>query len=126
MRRYRRLIYNDLSTLFTLSIISALLDKGLKKSNDEQQKEETMSTKKDLVFLKDYANRMEKHPFVDSKQHLLNKIEWLILYYENKTASTPKELLEALINSNELPSKIRLEEIRLLYHWINYKTIVGF
>jgi len=81
---------------------------------------------KDLEFLKDYAKRMEKHPFVVSKQHLLNRIEWLIGYYENKTASTPKELLEALINSNKIPSKDDLEEIRLLYNWINYKTIVGF
>jgi hypothetical protein len=127
MRRYRRLILNDLSTLFTLSIISALLDKGLKKSNGEQKKEETMSTKKDLEFIKDYAERMNRHPFVDSKQHLLDMLDWLIAYYENRASCTPKEYLEVLINSQNLDGDIfNSERVRLLYNWINYKTIVGF
>jgi len=82
---------------------------------------------KDLKFIKDYARRMAEHPFVNSKKHLLDMLDWLIGYYENKTASTPKEYLESLINSNDIDTSIHnYERIRLLYHWVYYKKIVGF
>ena len=88
----------------------------------------TLTTKKkDLEFLKDYAKRMEQHPFANSKDHLLDMLDWLIGYYENKTASTPKEYLESLINTTDVePSKNLSEKIRLLYNWIHYKNIIGF
>ena len=90
------------------------------------KKTKPMNTSKDLKFLNDYYQRMSKHPFIESKEHLMRRIEWLIGYYEKKTAASPKELLEALINHKGIPSKNHMEEVRLLYYWINYKTIVGF
>jgi len=89
----------------------------------------TLTTKKkDLEFLKDYAKRMEQHTFATPKDHLLDMLGWLIGYYENKTASTPKEYLEDLINSpkNIYVEIYHSERVRLLYNWVNYKTIVGF
>jgi hypothetical protein len=54
-------------------------------------------------------------------------LDWLIGYYENKTASTPKEYLESLINTTDIePSKNLSERIRLLYNWVNYKKIIEF
>jgi hypothetical protein len=82
---------------------------------------------KDLEFLKDFAKRMENFPFASPKDHLLDMLDWLIGYYENKTASTPKEYLESMINSNDRDSSIHnYERIRLLYNWVYYKKIVGF
>ena len=53
--------------------------------------------------------------------------DWLIAYYENRAACTPKEYLEALINDQNLDgNKFNSERIRLLYNWVNYKRIVGF
>ena len=82
---------------------------------------------KDLEFIKDYAERMKKHPFDGSKEHLLDMLDWLIAYYENRASCTPKEYLEDLINSPNLNGDIfNSERIRLLYNWVNYKKIVGF
>ena len=82
---------------------------------------------KDLEFIKDYAERMKKHQFASSKDHLLDMLDWLIAYYENRAACTPKEYLEDLINSPCLACDIfNSERIRLLYNWVNYKKIVGF
>jgi hypothetical protein len=72
------------------------------------------------------------------KIHLIDVLEWLVGYYENKTASTPKEYLESMINNIPLKSrktkeseyidflKNRNEQIVLLYNWVYYKEIVGF
>lgn len=82
---------------------------------------------KDLEFIKDYAERMNKHPFATSKRHLLDILNWLIAYYENRAACTPKEYLESLINSENLDGDIfNSERVRLLYNWVNYKRIIGF
>lgn len=84
-------------------------------------------TTQDLPILKDYSERMKKHTFADSKEHLLDMLDWLIAYYENRAACTPKEYLEALINDQKLDgNKFNSERIRLLYNWVNYKRIVGF
>ena len=81
----------------------------------------------DLEFIKDYAERMNRHPFPTSKDHLLDMLDWLIAYYENRASCTPKEYLEDLINSLNLDGDIfNSERIRLLYNWVNYKKIVGF
>lgn len=81
----------------------------------------------DLPILKDYAERMNKHSFATSKEHLLDMLDWLIAYYENRASCTPKEYLESLINSQNLDGNIfHSERIRLLYNWVNYKRIVGF
>jgi len=126
MRRNRRLFRDLLMTITTIGIISSLDENGSKNHNGEKNKQSTFNNK-DLEFLKDYVKRMENHPFIDSKVHLLDMLYWLIGYYENKTASTPKEYLESLINTTDVePSKHLSEKIRLLYNWIHYKTIIGF
>ena len=87
-----------------------------------------MSTQ-DLPFLKDYSEKMKKHKhaFANSKDHLLDMLDWLIAYYENRAACTPKEYLESLINNQKLDGDIfNSERIRLLYNWVNYKRIIGF
>jgi len=81
----------------------------------------------DLEFIKDYAKRMAEHPFANSKKHLLDMLDWLIAYYENRAACTPKEYLESLINTTDVESSKNLSErIILLYNWVNYKKIIGF
>ena len=82
---------------------------------------------KDIEIIKDYAERMNRHSFATSKDHLLDMLDWLIAYYENRASCTPKEYLEDLINSQNLDGDIfNSERVRLLYNWVHYKKIVGF
>ncbi len=84
--------------------------------------------KKELEILKDYYERVKHHPYKEPKKHLVRILQWLISYYEGKTASTPKVYLEALIDLDTPPISQRQyqEEIRLLYNWVYYKKVIGF
>ncbi len=99
-----------------------------------------------------YLERIEKPniPFpvgyTDTHSAEIHCLRWLRGYYDGKTASTPKEYLEALINKHidyssyalemdnhaiipksELDMvKMRLKEISFLYNWVYYKKITGF
>lgn len=91
--------------------------------------EKRSSKRKDLKYLKDYLHNLSKKEtifpveYLSKRKGLISTIQWLIAYYENKTGCNPLEYLEALIDNTEVQCK---EEIRLLYHWIKYRTIVGF
>jgi len=82
----------------------------------------------------------------EDKKWLFDLIEWLIGYYEDRTASNPKEYLESMIkfnlNSyddyvNEMERfnitpmsevdklKMLIHEINFLYNWVYYKRING-
>lgn len=107
---------------------------------------------RDKKKLVDYLRHLE-HPdvpypdgYITSKESRIEVIRWLIAYYNNKTASTPKEYLEALMNSRdsyddyvkELKNynifplgeverlKSKIDKISFLYNWITYKKITGF
>lgn len=84
---------------------------------------------KEKELIKDYIERMHQHPYVDAKQHLISILDWIFAYYEDRTAATPKEYLEALINSRPTESysvEEHFQQIRLLYNWVYHKQIVGF
>lgn len=101
-----------------------------------------------------YYERLMNHTRVNLPENYLeyHKTEidcllWLIAYYENRTASSPKEYLESLINfnfdsyrdyANEMRDhdivplseierlKLISRQTKFLYHWVNYKKITGF
>ena len=118
-RSTRRFLGNIFITVFSLPILAELA-KGSKRSKESNLKSE-------LEFIKEYAERMHRHEFNKDQIHLLDILYWLIAYYEGRSACTPKEYLEFLINDQNLYGDIKnSERIRLLYNWINYKKIVGF
>ena len=101
----------------------------------------------EIAELKDCIARMRKHYYSNGgasvylnspKYHLIELLEWLVGYYENRTAGTPKEYLESLINNIPIQSvqttdseyidylKKRNEQIVFLYNWVYYKKIIGF
>lgn len=97
--------------------------------------------KREIAKLKDYILRMKDYygdSINSSKIHLIHTLEWLVGYYENRTASTPKEFLESMMREIPLIQashteyqyidllKKRNEQILFLYNWIYYKKIVGF
>ena len=85
--------------------------------------------------------------YIDYHRTEIDCLEWLISYYSNRTASSPTEYLEALLNKplenyrdyvfemekfNIVPMsepdrlKVKLRTISFLYNWIYYKKIIGF
>lgn len=84
--------------------------------------------------------------YLDIRKPEIQMMEWLIAYYDGRTASTPKEYLEALINKTEyyqdyanvmkslniVPMSevdrldLKLKYISFLYNWVHYKKITGF
>jgi len=94
---------------------------------------------KEKKILIDYLNNLNdpnaQYPYwyIPIHQNKIDWIEWLIGYYEGRTASTPKELLEAYLDPihktqchdySALVSE--LETIKFIYHWVYYKQITGF
>jgi len=86
-----------------------------------------------------YANIMyPQSPFpkgyIEDKTAYITTLEWLIGYYEGRTASTPKELLESMITAtgyykNDTPPeavKDNLKAIVMLYDWVYKNRITGF
>lgn len=65
-------------------------------------------------FTKEYLN------YHESK---ISCIEFLISYYENRTACSPKDYFKALLNDKKGNN---IEEISFLYYWIYYSEITGF
>ena len=63
--------------------------------------------------------------YIEEHKNKLECLKWLIAYYEGRTASSPKEMLKALINSFKGITPEELEWIRMLYNWIYYKQIMG-
>jgi hypothetical protein len=72
--------------------------------------------------------------YIESKKNEIETLEWLIAYYEGRTASTPKELLEAtLISYGYYHHNFTLEEVNnalrsivMLYDWVYKNRITGF
>ena len=91
---------------------------------------------KEKKILVDYLNHLQnpKVAFPDwyifAHRNKIEWIEWLIGYYEGRTASTPNELLEEILNPiRKLPEynlEAEIESIKFLYHWVYYKQITGF
>ena len=89
-----------------------------------------ITKKQKLNYLKEFHQKVttfDDSAYLKSKEILISQLEWLIAYYEGRTASTPKELLESYISSlrNYQPN-CHFERITLLYNWVYYKKIVGF
>jgi hypothetical protein len=99
-----------------------------------------MFKKRKLRKLKKYYENImhPKSPFpagyIESKTSEIQTLEWLISYYEGRTASTPKKLLESYItmtgyytNNPSLESmKETLKSIAMLYDWVYNNRITGF
>jgi hypothetical protein len=85
---------------------------------------------KEKIIIQDYINNIKSIHHKDSiyyqsKLHLINILEWLLAYYEDRTVSTPETYLEAMIRAAN-HNKLNQEQIRLLYFWIYKKEIIGF
>lgn len=81
--------------------------------------------------IQDFIDNL-KRPVFEQKylmyhRYKIDALYWLLAYYDGRTASTPKKLLESYINGLDTDNrKSDLEWIRILYNWENYKEIVGF
>jgi len=80
-------------------------------------------------FLENLKRPIFEKEYLEHHKHKIDALEWVLAYYEDRTGSTPKELLETYLrrmyplsdNSRQL-----LEWISILYYWENYKIIEGF
>lgn len=98
---------------------------------------------KENKILVNYLDHLQNPPisypegYLGVHRNKINWIAWLVGYYEGKTGSTPKEMLELLLNpiltpyinpdvSIEDNLKREIESIKFLYHWVYYKQITGF
>lgn len=106
-----------------------------------------------IAFRKILSNSYNKFPegYLESHQSRIECLDWLIGYYEGRTASNPKELLESMLKvccrhntyssyveemKSSTPTIIPMTEaeqlkrwihwIDFLYEWVNYKKISGF
>ena len=96
--------------------------------------------KKQLKRLRNYyeniLNSKSAYPqgYIESKENEIMLLEWLIAYYEDRAASTPKQLLEVCIEkSGYYKNSFSIEEYRhycvyisMLYNWVYNNKIVGF
>lgn len=64
--------------------------------------------------------------YLESKRDLIGWIEWLIAYYEGRTAATPKQILESMLEPYITNKFVTIEEVKFMYHWVYYKRITGF
>jgi len=64
--------------------------------------------------------------YLETKTFEIETLNWILAYYNNKTASTPKEYLEALLKDINTMTPEKMRTISVLYYWIFYKKIVGF
>ena len=79
--------------------------------------------KKIKKYLENLKNNDFPEDYLKSHEKEIGILEWLVSYYEGKTVSTPKELLQICLY-HERPEDIKI--IKLLYFWIYEKHIVGF
>ena len=87
--------------------------------------------------------------YLESQKNRIEWLDWLISYYDGDTASTPKELLEAVLRKRQYQSQYQdyademkgrditpiseidwlrdsIEWADFLYQWVYYKKITGF
>lgn len=98
----------------------------------EERQIKEKEKRKLVKFLNNLKNPPTSFPvgYLAAHKPKIDCIEWLIGFYEGRTASSPKEYLEAMITDEQLydyPSPAhKLERIRFLYNWVYYKQITGF
>jgi len=64
--------------------------------------------------------------YLETKTIEINILNWILAYYNNKTVSTSKEYLEALLRDINTITPEKMRAINVLYYWTYYKKIVGF
>jgi hypothetical protein len=88
------------------------------------------NTKKSkLKKLKGYLTILNEGYFPDgyiqTHQHRIACLEWLVEYYSGKTSSTPQEMFETLI-SKSTPTIGDCHWATTLWYWIHKGEIYGF
>jgi hypothetical protein len=80
-------------------------------------------------YLDNLKNNNFSINYIESKKENIECLEWIEAYYENRTACTPKELLEEYIHKYKIINSFDKDEviwIKTLYYWVYYKKITGF
>ena len=88
------------------------------------------NTKKSkLKKLKGYLTTLNEEYFpdgyIETHQHRIACLEWLVGYYEGRAASTPQDLFEILI-SGSTPTLEECHWATTLWYWIHKGKIYGF
>jgi len=82
--------------------------------------------------LKDFLDNLKRDCFTKQylrhHKHKINALNWILAYYEERTGSDPKTLLESYFKNIRADDNLRhdLEWIKTLYFWVYYKRIEGF
>jgi hypothetical protein len=63
--------------------------------------------------------------YVETHQHRIACLEWLVVYYEGRAASTPQNLFEILISKSN-PTLGDCHWATTLWYWIHKGKIHGF
>lgn len=78
------------------------------------------------AFLDNLKNPVFHKEYLDYHRVRIYTLEWLLAYYENRAATTPRGLLESTMGNPHLSYEDKLVQIQLLYFWVYYKRIEGF
>jgi hypothetical protein len=85
--------------------------------------------KSKLKKLKNYLTILNEGYFpdgyIETHQHRVACLEWLVAYYEGRAASTPQEMFEILI-SKPNPTIGDCRWVTTLWYWIYKGKIYGF
>jgi hypothetical protein len=64
--------------------------------------------------------------YLETKTIEIDTLDWILAYYNGKTASPPKKYLEALLRDINSMTPEKMRKISVLYYWVYYNEIVGF
>jgi hypothetical protein len=78
-----------------------------------------------IKYLDNLENNNFPIDYIKSKKENIECLEWIKAYYKNRTACTPKELLEEYIHKNSF-NEHDIIWIKTLYYWVYYKKITEF
>jgi len=85
--------------------------------------------RKIIKYLDNLENNNFPINYIESKKENIECLHWILAYYENRTACTPKELLEEILNKYKIINSFNEHDIiwiKTLYYWVYYKKIIGF
>ena len=85
--------------------------------------------KRKLKKLKSYLTTLNEGYFpdgyIETHQHRITCLEWLVAYYEGKASSTPQRMFEMLIGTLN-PTIAHCHWATTLWYWIHKGKIHGF
>lgn len=92
-----------------------------------------MTRRKCRKIIIEFLNRLKQYhneEYLKKNEDRIDALEWLLAYYEGRTASTAKQLLEVMLrDSDQIDQNIKNRRfiwVDVIYNFIYNKQMTGF